>query len=133
MVEARRGGCQCGHIRYELTEAPLGVSVCHCRACQKQSGSAFGMSLHLPATAFRLASGSLKTFEVVCDSGRIKTCAFCPECGTRIFHRTERGLSVKAGTLDDPSGIVPDGHYWTRSKQAWVRIPEGVRQFPDDG
>ena len=133
MDQVRRGGCQCGDVRYELSGAPLGLSACHCKACQKQSGSAFGMSLHVAEGAFRLVSGTLKTFEVLCDSGRVKTCAFCPECGTRIFHRTDRGMSVKAGTLDDASGLVPDGHYWTASKQPWVAIPDSVPQFPDDG
>jgi len=133
MVEIRRGGCQCGHIRYELSDAPLGLAVCHCKACQKQSGSAFGMSLAVGEGAFRLRSGTLKSFQVVCDSGRIKTCAFCPECGTRIFHQTENGMSVKAGTLDDTSSLSPDSHYWTTTKQPWVSVPEDVAQFSDDG
>jgi len=133
MVEIRRGGCQCGHIRYELSDAPLGLAVCHCKACQKQSGSAFGMSLAVGEGAFRLRSGTLKSFQVVCDSGRIKTCAFCPECGTRIFHQTENGVSVKAGTLDDTSSLSPDSHYWTGTKQPWVSVPEDVAQFSDDG
>jgi hypothetical protein len=133
MVDIRRGGCQCGHIRYELSDAPLGLAVCHCTDCQKQSGSAFGMSLAVGEGAFRLRSGTLKSFQVVCDSGRIKACAFCPECGTRIFHRTENGTSLKAGTLDDTSSLSPDSHYWTARKQPWVNIPANVRQFPDDG
>ena len=74
------GGCQCGHIRYEVHGDPLGLSVCHCKECQRQSGSAFGMSLAVVEGAFQLRSGVLKTFEVKCDSGRMKTCAFCPEC-----------------------------------------------------
>ena len=81
----------------------IGLAVCHCRECQRQSGSAFGMSLAVPHRAFRLVSGALKSFEAVCDSGRTKTCAFCPECGTRIYHETVNGMSVKPGTLDDTS------------------------------
>ena len=90
------------------------------------------MSLAVPNGAFKLLSGVLKTFEVICDSGRIKTCAFCPECGTRIYHQTPSGMSVKAGTLDDTSWLKPDSHYWTMRKQPWVMIPDGVPQFPDD-
>jgi len=59
------GGCQCGFVRYEVTEQPSGLTVCHCMTCQKQSGSAFGMSLAVPPRAFRLLAGRLKTFEVV--------------------------------------------------------------------
>ncbi len=126
------GGCQCGSVRYRLDGAPLALAVCHCTECQRQSGSAFGMSLAVPTGAFKLLSGALKTFEVRCDSGRIKTCAFCPECGTRIYHQTPSGMSVKAGTLDDTSRLKPDSHYWTMRKQPWVIIPDGVPQFPDD-
>ena len=133
MKEPTRGGCQCGSIRYEITKEALGLAVCHCRECQRQSGSAFGMSLAVPPGAFRLLSGVLKTFDVICDSGRTKTCAFCPECGTRIYHQTVNGMSVKAGTLDDTSWLQPDANYWTMRKQPWVIITEEVRQFSDDG
>jgi hypothetical protein len=121
-------------VRYRLTGEPLGLAVCHCTECQRQSGSAFGMSLAVPSASFRLLSGELKTFTVSCDSGRTKRCAFCPGCGTRIHHQVlETVLSIKAGTLDDTSRLSPLAHYWTRSKQPWVPIPAGARCFPDDG
>ena len=128
------GGCQCGRVRYRVEgKPPLGLAVCHCTECQRQSGSAFGMSLAIATAAFTLRSGDLKTFDVICDSGRIKTCAFCPECGTRIYHQTENGMSLKAGTLDDTSWLKPDSHYWTKRKQPRVVIPDGVPQVTDDG
>jgi hypothetical protein len=133
MASEAVGGCQCGGVRYRFEGEPLELTVCHCRECQRQSGSAFGMSLSIPASAFELLSGNLKFFEVVCDSGRIKTCAFCPTCGTRIYHRTDAGISVKAGTLDDTSFLRPSSHYWTKRKQPWVPIPDGADTFPDDG
>lgn len=80
-----------------------------------------------------MLSGELKTFTAVCDSGRAKECAFCESCGTRIYHRGEWGMSIKAGTLNDISDRSPDAHYWTKRKQPWVQIPEGVRCFTDDG
>ena len=67
-----------------------------------------------------------------CASGRTKECAFCARCGTRIYHRGAWGMSIKAGTLDDTSGLVPRAHYWTKRKQPWVVIPEGVRCFSDE-
>lgn len=133
MSDPRTGGCQCGHVRYRITGRPIELTACHCRACQRQSGSAFGMSLHLPEAAFALVSGRLATFEVTTDGGRIKTCAFCPNCGARIHHATAGGLSLKAGTLDDTTGLAPDAHYWTACKQPWVVIPAGVPQIEDDG
>ena len=133
MARVIEGGCQCGRIRYRVEGKSFGLAICHCTECQRQSGSAFGMSLAVAPTAFKLSSGVLKTFEVKCDSGRIKTCAFCPDCGTRIYHQTGNGMSLKAGTLDDTSWLNPEAHYWTKRKQSWVMIPDGVSQFSDDG
>jgi hypothetical protein len=133
MRKGAEGGCSCGDVRYRLEGEPRGLGACHCRECQRQSGSAFGLSLDVPKEAFHLLSGDVKTFTVRCDSGRMKDCAFCASCGTRIYHAGEWGLSLKAGTLDDTSGLSPDAHYWTERKQPWVQIPEGVRCFPDDG
>lgn len=91
------------------------------------------MSLAVRPEDFHLVSGTLKTFQVTADSGRLKTCAFCPDCGTRIFHRTGNAMSVKAGSLDDTSALKPDAYYWTARKQPWVQIPAGMAQFADDG
>lgn len=101
------GGCQCGGIRYVLEGIIFGLSVCHCHDCQRQSGSAFGMSLIVSPEAFSLTAGTLKTFVVTTDSGRSKTCAFCPDCGGRICNYTNARTSVKAGTLDDVSWLEP--------------------------
>ena len=134
MGDTRDGSCQCGRVRYRLEGEPLGLAVCHCTACQRQSGSAFGMSLAVPSDSFRLLAGVLATFTAACDSGRTKTCAFCPDCGTRIYHQVFDGvLSIKAGTLDDTSRLDPSAHYWTKRRQPWVVIPEGVRCIEDDG
>ena len=127
------GGCQCGRVRYRIDGGPTRLVVCHCLMCQKQSGSAFGMSLMISRRAFRLTAGDLKTFDVTCDSGRIKTCAFCPECGSRIYNQTAGRMSLKAGTLDDTSKLEPVAHYWTKRKQPWVTIPDGVETYVDDG
>ncbi len=133
MGAAMEGGCQCRSVRYRLEGEPLGLAVCHCTECQRQSGSAFGMSLAVPISAFRLLSGELKTFTTVCDSGRKKECAFCPSCGTRIYHQGPAAMSIKAGTLDDTSRLEPAAHYWTKRRQPWVAIPDGARCFDDDG
>jgi hypothetical protein len=134
MSATRDGGCQCGRVRYRIEGDPIGLAVCHCTECQRQSGSAFGMSLAVRSAAFRITAGEPRSFTVTADSGRAKTCSFCPDCGTRITHQTHpAALSVKAGTLDDTSWLVPDAHYWTKRKQPWVVIPEGSRCVEDDG
>jgi hypothetical protein len=73
------GGCQCGAVRYRLEGEPRGLAACHCRDCQRQSGSAFALSLDVRNDDFRLLSGELRSFTVRCDSGRVKEFAFCLE------------------------------------------------------
>lgn len=133
MRAGAQGGCQCGEVRYRLAAEPRQLTACHCLDCQRQSGSAFGLSLDVPKEGFELLSGRLASFRVRCDSGRSKECAFCPSCGTRIHHSGEWGVSVKAGTLDDTSQLRPEAHYWTGRKQPWVEIPAGIPSFVDDG
>ena len=100
MAEQREGGCQCGGIRYRIEAEPVALVACHCTECQRQSGSAFGMSLLVPRDGFRL-SGTPKRFTRSSDSGRPVDCFFCPDCGTRIYHlpasRPEGGGSTTIG------------------------------------
>jgi len=129
-MSAREGGCQCGAVRYRLTGDPMVLAMCFCSDCQAQSGSAFGMSLVMPDGGFELVKGTTKSFTRPADSGNTIECVFCPECGTRLYHRpaAER-VNVKPGTLDDPSGLRPKLAVWTRRKPDWLAIPEGIRQF----
>lgn len=122
------GGCECGAVRYRVTTEPASIYACHCTICQTQSGSAFGMAMRIPLSSFELLSGELKTFGRVSDTGQTFTNSFCPECGTRIHHRRDRTpdmLSLKPGTLDDTSWLVPVRHYFARSAQKWVVMPDG--------
>lgn len=133
MSNHREGGCQCGAVRYRLNGDPIMLVVCHCTECQRQSGSAFGMSLAVKKSEFELLQGTLKRWERSSHSGRKVGAAFCPECGTRIYHEPERmlgtAINVRAGTLDDRSWLAPAMHVWTQSKQSWVAIPDGTTQF----
>ena len=89
MATKLTGGCQCGGIRYEVTGAPQQVVVCHCTVCQRQSGSAFGMALVVKEEDFRIIQGEVKTYASKSAAGRAKLGAFCPGCGTRIYHKPE--------------------------------------------
>lgn len=131
MAETWGGGCQCGAVRYEVAaDRVLTLVCCHCRECQRQSASAFGMSLIMPNAAFRLLRGTLKIWERPTDSGRINRAHFCPTCGVRIFHDNgDAGgddISVKAGSLDDTGVLRPVGHIWTKRAQPWVPLPDDL-------
>lgn len=126
------GGCQCGKIRYRVTAEPLAVVACHCTECQRQTGSAFGISMVLPREAFELVTGEPRSFSRGADSGGTVECTFCGDCGTRIHHmpsKLTKTLNLKPGTLDDTSWLNPTLHVWVSSKQPWVPIPDGVPRF----
>ncbi len=126
------GGCQCGAVRYTLDDAPEAVFVCHCTDCRKQTSSAFALVAVIPEDQFHLDQGEVRTFEGVAASGRAKRQAFCPSCGSRIWHRIEwrpGKLSIRAGTLDNPGVLEPSAHLWTSQKLPWVVVPDGVTTY----
>ncbi len=131
-MSTRTGGCQCGELRYEITDEPIAVAACHCKDCQCQSGSAFSMSMLVNREHFRWTSGEARSFTTTADSGARKDCVFCSTCGVRIYNALSSmpmTWNVKPGTLDDTAGIEPAMHVWLSRKQHWVLLPEGSRQF----
>lgn len=122
----RHGGCQCGAVRYELAGPVLKVYVCHCNECRKQSASAFGISAFVPREALRLTGGTPRWWSRQTDSGRVLDCAFCPDCGSRLWHQPAAHpefVTVKAGSLDVPIDISDAVHIWTSRKVPGVVIP----------
>ncbi len=122
------GGCECGAVRYRITQKPITCYACHCTVCQRQSGSAFGMSIMVPADGVEV-EGRHGTYPCTGGYGRPQEKTFCPTCGTRITHRIIGGeiVVLKPGTLDDHTWIVPAGHIFTATKQRWIELGE------DDG
>ncbi|MEO0431809.1 MAG: GFA family protein [Cyanobacteria bacterium J06656_5] len=123
------GGCQCGQIRYEIQAEPLTLYVCHCTECQRQSSSAFGMSMPVPRDAVKLSQGTPKQWSRPAASGRTVICFFCGECGTRLFHQPTRNnkiTNIKPGTLDDTSWLQPVGNLWTTSAQPWIPLSDNM-------
>lgn len=137
-MDSRRGGCQCGNIRYQLHGDARMLYACHCTDCQKQSSSAFGMSLIVDPDQIEITQGEdrLRHWETRGDNGGIKRCAFCPDCGSRIYHGGGDYVSVKGGSLDETGDLHPVAHIWLRSAQPWISIdPEQFLCFerePDD-
>ena len=124
----RSGGCQCGAVRYTLTSDKITAYACHCRECQKQSASAFALSV--PARRQDLTvRGAPAVYERSTESGSRTKCWFCPDCGTRLYHQSARSpdrVTVKGGTLDDTSELLPIAHLWVSRKQSWLVLPRGV-------
>ena len=130
----RTGGCQCGAVRYEIAAVPLETYVCHCRECRRQSASAFGISVMVPAAAFRVTQGAAREWTRPADSGNVVVCHFCPNCGSRLWHDApgQATISVKGGSLDEPVDLSGATHIWTVRKLEGVVIPEGAKQYPGE-
>jgi hypothetical protein len=123
------GGCQCGGLRYEITEPPLMIYACHCANCQRIAGSAFGLATTITEASLSFTSGTPHKTTWLSDAGNERYGTYCGDCGCRIAHGQTPSigvLSLRAGTFDDPSWIVPTGHIWTRSAQPWFKFD------PDD-
>lgn len=129
------GGCQCGAVRHAVAAVPSRVHVCHCTECRARSSSAFGISGIVPPAAVRLTQGTPRVRSRRTASGKVLACAFCPDCGSRIWHRNDPDgpeMSIKGGSLDDPVDLTGASYIWTRSKLPGVVSPPGVKQFPQD-
>ncbi|MFY0612555.1 MAG: GFA family protein [Hyphomicrobiaceae bacterium] len=131
------GGCQCGAVRYTWSTKRITAYACHCRECQKQSASAFAISV--PAWARDLdVSGPLQAYERGTDSGSTTNCWFCQTCGTRIYHQSARSsemVTLKGGTLDNALELQPVAHLWVSRQHRWVRLAPDAVTFntqPDD-
>jgi len=127
----RDGGCACGEVRYRLTADSLFTHCCHCLNCQRQTGSAFVINLLVEADRVELQAGTPIAVDVPRDDGGRQTIFRCPTCQVAVFSEYGRPevRFVRGGTLDDPSGVTPDVHIFTRSKLSWIAIPESVPAF----
>ena len=131
MSALREGGCACGSVRYRLASDPLFIHCCHCLNCQRQTGSAFVINLLIEANRVEIVAGAPQPVEVPRDDGssqRIFRCPSCQVAGYSEYGRPELRY-VRAGTLDQPSGVTPDVHIFTRSKVRWITIPQAAAAF----
>src|SRR5690606_19310626 len=115
--------CQCGAVRYAISQAPLMVYNCHCTNCQTIGGAAFSTPITVLESSFAFTAAEPRRYEWTSDAGTTRFGWFCDNCGSRIAHGAVPSngiLSVRSGTLDDPSWVEPVGDIWTRSAQPWV-------------
>jgi hypothetical protein len=130
-MRALTGRCLCGQIQYSANADPAIIAVCHCKNCQKQTGTAFSLIVGIPRSTISI-QGKLKTFCDTGDSGQVVERNFCPECGSPIISNVAvmpELTFIKAGTLDDTSWLDPKMHIYCDSAQHWSLIPEDCQKF----
>jgi hypothetical protein len=129
------GGCDCRQVRYRLLSAPLYVHCCHCRWCQRETGSAFVLNAMIESDRVELLQGEPVLVDTPSESGKGQKIARCPTCQIAVWSHYPGGgpflRFVRVGTLDDPDALPPDVHIYTLSKQPWVVLPEGAHAVPE--
>lgn len=123
------GGCLCGKIRYEISGAAIGTTVCHCVDCRRASGAPLIGWMSVARSAFRFVAGTPKSYA---SSAQVERC-FCPECGTPLMYCNTAfadEVDVATGTLDEPDKALPDHHTWISQRLMWIGLADGLPRHP---
>jgi hypothetical protein len=128
--ETFEGGCTCRQVRYRMTSRPMFVHCCHCRWCQRETGTAFALNAMIEADRVELLAGEPELVVTPSLSGKGQKIQRCPNCRVAVWSNYpgagDAVRFVRVGTLDDPDAMPPDVHIFTMSKQPWVVLPDGV-------
>jgi hypothetical protein len=132
-VTTHEAACSCGQLRLTADADPVRVSICHCLACQRRTGSVFGVQARFEEGVVR-TEGRSTEYVRVSDEGEERTFYFCPECGATVFYRSpylDGFIAVPVGAFADPSFPAPLRSVWESRRHAWVSLPEGIEHDTD--
>ena len=128
----QKGGCLCGEVTYEFNQSDiLSAHHCHCKDCQKSTGSGKATILIIPASSL-VIEGDLKNFSVLGSAGSHISRGFCENCGSPLISFVEENPDlkfIKAGSLDDSSWVSPDSNFFSTSAIPWSPVDEGIHSF----
>jgi hypothetical protein len=125
------GGCACGAIRYACDAEPIVMFLCHCRDCQRATGTGAACVLYVPLQAFRLTKGSLAYHFTPSLDGTQNKRGFCAACGSPLTGgEEEKAIGIHAASLDDPSVFRPQMHIHASDAQPWDALDPALPQHP---
>ncbi|HST25271.1 MAG TPA: GFA family protein [Gaiellaceae bacterium] len=124
-MSEREATCSCGQLRVFAEGDPIRISMCHCLACQKRTGSAFGFQARFPTDSVRI-EGQAKEYTRISDEGEPRTMSFCPECGSTVFYRLTGidAIAVPIGGFADPTFPQPRISIYESRRHPWLGLPE---------
>ena len=125
------GGCLCGAVRYQAAGKTLFAVLCHCRDCQRASGTGHVPVMGMPKSSFTVR-GETKGYAVRGTSGLSAVRHFCPTCGSLLFGTSEvapDAVSLYVGTLDEPSVFQPEAVLFKRERNRWDVIAGALPEF----
>ena len=123
-MTTRLASCRCGQLRAECEGEPVRISVCHCLACQRRTGSAFGAQARWPDAQVTV-SGKSSSWVRTADSGRKITYRFCPNCGSTLAYAIEGTPGITAiplGAFADPAFPAPRFSVYEDRKHHWTAV-----------
>jgi len=126
----REAACSCGQLRVTVDGDPIRVSICHCLACQRRTGSVFGVQARFDAGQVRVA-GRHTDYVRVSDEGDQRTFHFCPDCGATVFYTLAampEMVAVPVGAFADPGFPAPVRSIYESRRHAWVELPDGLER-----
>lgn len=132
MTITRVASCSCGQLSATVVGEPLRVSICHCLACQRRTGSVFGAQARFSANAVT-TSGDSRTYVRVGDSGGRIEFKFCPSCGSTVFYTlasSPEHIAIPVGAFAEPGFPAPARSVYEERMHRWVAVPRDVEHFP---
>ncbi len=130
-MTTRTASCSCGQLTAAVTGDPIRVSICHCLACQRRTGSAFGGQARFATDCVKVA-GQSRVFVRVGDEGSRMSFHFCPTCGSTVFYTVEDrpgAVAIAVGAFADPQFPAPTFSVYEERKHAWVTLPGGIEHM----
>jgi hypothetical protein len=124
-MSMHHAACSCGNLSLTAEGEPVRISICHCYACQRRTGSAFGVQARFPRERIHV-SGEACAYVRTADSGQRLHYHFCPTCGSTVYYQLERQpelIAVAVGAFADASFAAPKFSVWEQRKHAWVIAP----------
>lgn len=129
-MTAHEAACSCGQLRLEAAGEPVRISICHCLACQRRTGSAFGIQARFPVERVQI-SGRATEYVRISDAGEERVFSFCPECGATVFYTTADAphlVAVPVGAFADPAFPSPRVSVHEARMHSWVTLPPDIER-----
>jgi hypothetical protein len=130
-MSQRIASCSCGQLKADVAGEPVRVSICHCLACQRRTGSIFGQQARFPREHVAI-SGASVTYVRVGDEGTRITFHFCPICGSTVYYEPqglEAFLAIPVGAFADPGFPAPTVSVYEERMHSWVQPPAGAERL----
>ena len=131
-LPSRLAACSCGQLSIQVTGEPVRISICHCLACQRRTGSVFGQQARFRREDVVAIKGRSTEYERVGDEGSRARFHFCPQCGATVYYEFDgmpEFLAIPVGAFADPGFPAPSLSVYEERRHAWVEVPPGVERM----